>query len=201
MKTIYSVIRFALFLSLSVVFANSANASGIDTTRTDKSIIVSYLGTLNNNPGIKIGIEKTRIFSSKYSVNNSLSLLVNRKPDIYTLAGITLSSSLRRTGKSGLYFEHGINFGYLGSYYDFDFYRTNSENEIVNVGRKWLSSIILGYSFGLGYDFAKKTKNNMQIFVKPGIYYRFPYNDNIFYLNNYCIEMGLAIHPKWLNKK
>lgn len=201
MKTIYSVIRFALFLSSSVVFANSANASGIDTTRTDKSIIVSYWGTLSNNPGIKIGIEKTRIFSSKYSVNNSLSLLVNRKPDIYTLAGITLSSSLRRTGKSGLYFEHGINFGYLGSYYDFDFYRTNSENEIVNVGRKWLSSIILGYSFGLGYDFAKKTKNNMQIFVKPGIYYRFPNNDNIFYLNNYSIEMGLAIHPKWLNKK
>jgi len=201
MKTIYSVIRFALFLSLSIVFANSANASGIDTTRTDKSIIVSYWGTLSNNPGIKIGIEKTRIFSSKYSVNNSLSLLVNRKPDIYTLAGITLSSSLRRTGKSGLYFEHGINFGYLGSYYDFDFYRTNSENEIVNVGRKWLSSIILGYSFGLGYDFAKKTKNNMQIFVKPGIYYRFPNNDNIFYLNNYSIEMGLAIHPNWLNKK
>jgi len=201
MKTIYSVIRFALFLSLFVVFANSANASGIDTTRTDKSIIVSYWGTLSNNPGIKIGIEKTRIFSSKYSVNNSLSLLVNRKPDIYTLAGITLSSSLRRTGKSGLYFEHGINFGYLGSYYDFDFYRTNSENEIVNVGRKWLSSIILGYSFGLGYDFAKKTKNNMQIFVKPGIYYRFPNNDNIFYLNNYSIEMGLAIHPNWLNKK
>lgn len=201
MKIIYSVIRFALFLSLSIVFANSANASGIDTTRTDKSIIVSYWGTLNNNPGIKIGIEKTRIFSSKYSVNNSLSLLVNRKPDIYTLAGITLSSSLRRTGKSGLYFEHGINFGYLGSYYDFDFYRTNSENEIVNVGRKWLSSIILGYSFGLGYDFAKKTKNNMQIFVKPGIYYRFPNNDNIFYLNNYSIEMGLAIHPNWLNKK
>ena len=201
MKIIYSVIRFALFLSLSIVFANSANASGIDTTRTDKSIIVSYWGTLSNNPGIKIGIEKTRIFSSKYSVNNSLSLLVNRKPDIYTLAGITLSSSLRRTGKSGLYFEHGINFGYLGSYYDFDFYRTNSENEIVNVGRKWLSSIILGYSFGLGYDFAKKTKNNMQIFVKPGIYYRFPNNDNIFYLNNYSIEMGLAIHPNWLNKK
>lgn len=200
METIYFLSRFILIFILSVVFTNGANASGIDTTRTNKSITVSYWGTLNNNPGLKVGLEKTRIFSSKYAVISSVSLLVNRKPDIYTSVGAILNSSLRKTGKRGLYLEHGLNFGYLGSYYDFDFYRTNSDNEIVNVGRKWVSSIILGYSFGFGYDFAKTTKKNMQIFIKPGIYYRFPNNDNIFYLNNYTIEMGLALHPRWLNR-
>lgn len=201
MQTKYFFIRLTVLLLLSILFVNRANASGSDTTRTNKSIVVSYWGTLNNNIGIKLGLEKTRVFSSNYAVYSSISLLINRKPDTYTSAGIVLNSSLRRTGKRGLYFDHGLNFGYLGSYYDFDFYRTNSDNEIVNVGRKWVSSIILGYSFGLGYDFAKKTKTNVQIFIKPGIYYRFPNNDNIFYLNNYSIEMGLALHPKWLNKK
>jgi hypothetical protein len=201
MKIISCLIRFALFNSLLVLFVNSANASGIDTTGTDKSIIVSYWGTLNNNPGMKLGLEMTRTLSSKYAVNNSVSLLINRKTNTYTSAGIVLNSSLRIIGKRGMYFEHGIDFGYLGSYYDFDFYRTNSNNDIINVGRKWVSSVILGYSFGLGYDFAKKTNTNVQIFVKPGIYYRFPNNNNIFYLNNYSVEMGLALHPKWLNKK
>ena len=201
MKTIYFFIRFTLLLLLSVLFANRANASEIDTTHVEKNIVVSYWGTLNNNPGIKIGLEKTRTFTPKYAVISSISLHVNRKPQIYTSAGIILNSSLRMTGKRGLYIEHGLNFGYLGSYYDFDFYRTNSNNEIVNVGRKWVSSIILGYSFGLGYDFAKKNKTNVQVFIKPGIYYRFPNNDNIFYLNNYSIEIGLVLQPKWLNKK
>ncbi|NOU48171.1 MAG: hypothetical protein HOO86_14075 [Bacteroidales bacterium] len=200
MQTTYFNIRLTVFLLLSIFSANTVNALGTDTTRSNKSIIVSYWGTLSNNPGIKMGLEKTRVFSSKYAVNSSISLLINRKPDIYTSAGIILNSSLRMTGKRGLYFEHGINFGYLGSYYDFDFYRTNSDNEIVNVGRKWVSSVILGYSLGLGYDFSKKTNTNVQIFIKTGLYYRFPNNDNLFYLNNYSVEMGLALHPKWLNK-
>lgn len=200
MTTKYLFIKFTLFLLFSILCANSAKATDKDTTRIEKSITVSYWGTLKNNPGIKLGLEKSRAFSSKYAVNNSISFLVNWKSDVYTSAGIVLNSSLRRTSKKGFYFEHGINFGYLGSYYDFDFYRTNSDGEIVNIGRKWKSSIIVGYSIGIGYDFSKRTNTNLQLFIKPGIYYRLPNNDNLFYLNNYSVEMGLALHPKWLNK-
>jgi len=201
MQPIYFYIRLTVLLLLSILFVKNANALSTDTTQTSKGIVVSYWGTLNSNPGLKLSFENTRLFTPKYAGNSSISLLINRKPDIYTSAGIVLNSSLRRTGRRGLYFEHGLNIGYMGSYYDFDFYRTNSDNEIVNVGRKWVSSIILGYSFGLGYDFLEKTNRNIQIFIKPGIYYRFPNNDNIFYLNNYSVEIGFALHPKWLNKK
>ena len=200
MKSKYFYIKLLTLVCLSNLYINSTKASDTDSSLVNRSVIVSYWGTLDNNLGIKLGLENTRTFSSKYAVINSLSILVNRKPDTYTSAGIVLNGSFRRTGKKGLYFEHGINFGYLGSYYDFDFYRTNSKNEIVNMGKKWVGSIILGYSFGLGYDFAQKTNADVQIFVKPGIYYRFPNNDNIFYLNNYSVELGFALHPKWLNK-
>ena len=76
-------------------------------------------------------------------------------------------------------------------------YKTKSDGSIVNIGRKWTSSMIIGYFIGLGYDFSKHTKINLKLFVKPGIYYRFPNNDNVFYLNNYSIEIGLIFHPKW----
>lgn len=194
-------------LVISIVFvllfklANCAIASDTDTSSTTNGIVIGYWGTLNHNPGIKLGFEKTLHLSPKYNVLSSVSLLLNRKLNVCTSAGVILSNMLRKTGKRSLYFEYGINFGYLGSYYDFDFYRTNANGEIINVGRKWLSSIMLGYSFGLGYDFSKKTKTDLQIFIKPGIYYRFPNNDNIFYLNNYFVEMGMTFHPKWLNSK
>lgn len=200
MKTTSFLSNLLILVCSCFLLFHNVKAANTDTTHVNKSISLSYWGTLNNNPGIKLGLEKSKILSGKYSVLSSFSLLLNRKPNIYTSAGIVLNSSLRKTGKSGLYFEHGINVGYLGSYYDFDFYRTNSKNEIVNMGRKWINTIILGYSFGLGYDFAVKTNTNIQVYIKPGIYYRAPNNDNIFYLNNYSIEMGIALHPSWLNK-
>lgn len=190
--------RFSLCLLVCGLSAGTANALDTDTTRTQRGLVVGYWGTLSANPGVKIGLENRHAFSPKYTITSSISLLVNRKTDTYTSAGVLASSFLRKTGKRGFYFEHGINAGYLGSYYDFDLYRTNANNEVVNVGRKWVSSIILGYSLGVGYDLALKTKMNAQLFVKPGIFYRLPNNDNIFYLNNYSVEMGVVLHPRWL---
>jgi hypothetical protein len=192
MLTKHTYLRISIVVLLVALFTSNSIASDSDSTFKKKGIIISYWGTMSNNPGLKLGLEKTNLQSDKYTVNSSISLLLNRKPDLYSSAGIVLSSSLRKTGKRAFYFEHGLNFGYLGSYYDFDFYQTNGDGEIINVGRKWFSSLILGYSLGLGYDFSKKTKTNLQIFIKPGIYYRSPNNYNIFYQNNYNTEIGLT---------
>jgi hypothetical protein len=178
---------------------SSVLASNADSTRSNTGIVLNYWGTMANTPGLKLGIEKAYLLSSKYSVIGSASLLLNRKPKIYTSAGFSFGSTLRRTGKCGLYLEHGINLGYLGNYYDFDVYRTNSDGDVVNVGRKWNSSFLIGYSVGIGYDFSQKTKTDLQLFFKPGIFYCLPNKANFYYVNNYSIEIGLALHPKWLN--
>jgi hypothetical protein len=196
----YISIKRAICTGLCFIGVLSVTASQPQTTNSNNGLAIAYWGTLTSNPGIKLGLEKTYLKASKYTITGSASLILNRKTDIYTSAGILMGNSLRKTGKSGLYFEHGLNYGYLGSYYDFDLYRTNTDQQIVNVGRKWVSSIILGYSLGVGYDFSKRTDANWQLFMKPGIYYRFPNNDNLFYLNNYSIEMGFTMHPQWLNK-
>jgi hypothetical protein len=162
---------------------------------------VGYWGTLNHNYGAKVGIGKVIPFSEKYSLHSGLSIIVNRKSDIYMSAGVTIDNFIRRTFKWGGYWEHGINVGYLGSIYDFDLYRTNSQGQINNVGKKWLSSAIFGYSFGIGYDFSKKTKTDFQFFFRPGLYFRFPNFENSFYINNYSIEAGVIWKPKFMAKK
>jgi hypothetical protein len=194
-----NIFPHVIIVILFTFIFNNTFASDADSTGGNKSIVISYWGTLRDNPGLKLGIEKAYLQSLKYTVIGSVSLLLNRKPDIYTSAGLTFGSTLRRTGKFGLYLEHELNFGYLGKYYEFNTYRTNSAEDIVNVGSKWTSSLMLGYSFGIGYDFSKKTKTNLQIYFKPGIYYLLPNKTNFFYVNNYSFEVGLALHPKWLN--
>ena len=116
-------------------------------------------------------------------------------------AGVTIDNFIRRTCKWGGYWEHGINVGYLGSIYDFDLYKTNSQGQIINVGKKWLSSGIFGYSFGIGYDFSKKTKTDFQLLFRPGLYFRFPNFDNTFYINSYSIEAGIIWKPKFMTKR
>jgi hypothetical protein len=191
---------YRAFILLLITFNCSfVLASNADSTRSNTSIVLNYWGTVASTPGLKLGIEQAFLQSSKYAVIGSASLLLNRKPDIYTSAGFSFGSTLRRTGKCGLYLEHGIILGYLGNYYDFDVYRTNSDGDIVNVGRKWKSSFLFGYSVGIGYDFSKKTKTDLQLFFKPGIFYCLPNKANFYYVNNYSIEIGLVLHPKWLN--
>jgi hypothetical protein len=194
------IIYYASIIILTIFNRGSVLASNSDSTRSNTNIVFSYWGTKVNTPGLKLGIEKAYLLSSKYSVIGSASLLLNRKPDIYTSAGFSFGSTLRWTGKCGLYLEHGINLGYLGNYYDFDIYRTNSDGDVVNVGRKWNSSFLLGYSAGIGYDFSQKTKTKLELYFKPGIFYCFPNKTNFFYINNYSIEIGLALRPKWLNR-
>lgn len=194
-KSTCLIISILLTISLNNVFASEA-----DSTHGNKSMVFSYRGTLRDNPGLKLGIEKTYLQSSKYTVFGSVSIILNTKPDIYFSAGLTFSSTLRRTGNCGLYFEHELNVGYLGKFYEFNTYRINSSGDIINIGRKWTSSFMVGYSVGIGYDFSKKTKYDLQFYFKPGIYYLLPNKANFFYVNNYSFEAGFALHPKWLNR-
>jgi hypothetical protein len=197
MKRIPFPVLFILIISLScrTIFAQNP-----DSTNRNIGIVAGYWGAFNNTPGLKLGIEKTYLESTKYSIIGSAALLLNRKPGVFTSAGFIFSSTLRRTWKRGIFLEHGINIGYSGNYYDFDIYKTNTEGDIVNIGRKWNSTMNLGYSIGLGYDFSKKTNINMNVFFKAGLSYDLLNKTNYYYANNYNIEIGLAFYPKWLNR-
>jgi hypothetical protein len=195
-STFIKTISVALIFYL-VTYTESI-AANIDSTKTIKGLSIGYWGTMKYNYGLQIGLDKNLMQTEKYKVIRQYSLVFQVKPKVYTSAGIIISSALRRTFRKGIYFEQSVKFGYLGSYYNFDLYKTNSDGDIVNIGHKWKSSIILGYSLGLGYDFSKLTKTDFQFYLKPNIYYRFPNNDNIFYLNNYSIEVGIILHPKWI---
>ncbi|MBN1982535.1 MAG: hypothetical protein JW795_13460 [Chitinivibrionales bacterium] len=176
----------------------TSNASASDTLPYSNGITVGYIQDIQiTNRGCQFGLERYLFQNVKYKVIGGAFVDLQRKQDVFTTAGAIFGYSLRRTFTPGLYFENGLRIGYFGRYYDFDFYKINSDGVIVNIGRTWTSAAIFGYSIGLGYDFSKRTKADIQIFTKPFFFLRFPSYDNVFLLHNYSLEAGITFHPKW----
>lgn len=190
-------ISIALIALAFIVISKSVMALPVDSIKSIKGLSVGYWGDVVNTYGVRVGMERYVLQTSKFKVIHSAAIGVQRRNDFYTSAGIEVGSALRRTYKSGLFVEYGLKLGYLGSYYDFDFYKVNSDDKIVNIGRKWKSSAICGYWLGAGYDFSRCSRFDIQFALKPGLYYRFPNFGNVFYLTNFGLEAGLAFHPKW----
>jgi hypothetical protein len=200
-----SISYFALIIAIILLPQTSiADVLPSGGPMVTKGISLSYWGTVADNSGhhldlgLKQSLERYYIQNKRFTILGSASLVLQRRPGVYTSVGLLFGQNTRWTSKPGVFFEHGITFGYLGSYYDFDIYKVNSKGEIVNIGREWASSIIVGYLAGLGYDFSILTKLKLQLFIRPNIYLRFPNHDNVAYLHNFNFESGIIIHPKWL---
>lgn len=191
------VLTAFLTILLFAFYTSNTQAIENDSTKSIKGVTISYWGNMVNTQGVQVGIEKYMFQNEKFKAILTTTLNFSGRKEINTNMGIWIGSSLRRTYSKGFFFEHGIKAGYLGSYYKFDFYKLNKENEFVNIGKRWTSSIVMGYSFGIGYDFSKISSFDMQLSIKPNLYYRFPNNDNVFFLNNYGFEAGVTFHPKW----
>lgn len=188
--------KLLVFLVTFFYFKDVTRAQELDSNNTKMGISISYFSQSGYKNTFLLSYEKYMFQNNKYNFFRGCSLLYENKPRFYNSLGFLVTSGIRRTFKSGLFLEYAIKIGYIGSYYSFDTYEMNSSGEIVNLGKKTYGSLIFGNSIGLGYDFNCKTKYNLQLFAKPLMYYRFPYNDNLFINNNVAMEFGVIIHPK-----
>ncbi|WP_373492952.1 hypothetical protein [Aquiflexum sp.] len=186
MNHIYNIQLFIIFafpphdnLGQSIVECNTKNPYGLS---------IGYWGL--NDLGFQVGLEINHLQTEKHRNYSYLSMLANRKADVYSSLGLRVGNSFIRMFKSGFYLEYGLFMGYLGSIYDFEQYGLNDNGEIVNIGRPWFHSALAGFVIGGGYDFSIHTNLNARVFIKPNIFYRLPNNDSMPFINSFLIEMG-----------
>lgn len=151
--------------------------------------------------GGTFGMERYLFQSTKYTIIGSAHLLFRQYPDVNISAGLTATTTLRRTFKPGIFLEHGLLLGYMGSYYSVDCYKVTDDKKIINMAETWQSSVIGGYTFGGGYDFSSLTKLNLQLFLRPAFYLRYPNLSNIWIKHNYRLIFGISYHPSWIQWK
>ncbi|MBN2262545.1 MAG: hypothetical protein JW735_06525 [Prolixibacteraceae bacterium] len=193
-KIFFSLLFVSFFIATKANPADSLHLNNIGVT-------VGYWGTPAKTTGFQLGLQKYQLNTEKFKILTNCDLVVEKRTNSYSSFGVLLSSGVRRTFKFGLFLEYNIKSGYIGSYYTFDLYKVNSNGDVMNIGKKIYHTFVFGNSFGFGYDFYTTTKMNLQLFVKPVLYYRYPNLDNPFYLNNFGLEAGIIFHPSFYNKK
>jgi len=213
MQTVYNGLimkrKHLLMLLFLTITYNICTAQNNEIKPPQRGISISYWGPLIGSwwspedvPwGARLGYETYFLNTPKFNVVGRSSIVFQQMTDKYTAGGITLSSVLQRTFKFGLYLEQSFMIGYLGSHYNFDVYKVNSDDQVVNVGHKLFNSALYGFGIGVGYDFSKVTDINLKVFFNPVLYNKVPNNDNPFLLYNYSFDFGVVFYPKWIQKK
>ena len=181
-----------------ITFCQIAIAQNENPIKSGRGISIGYFGVPKIKNGIQIEYEKYPLETDKYKVINRYSFLFISRQHNFKSFAVFASSGLRRTYKSGLFLEYNIKGGLGGTYYPFDVFEANKDGEVINVGKKIRPTFYFGNSFGGGYDFSKKTKLDLQFFIKPFIYYSVPnFDHGFFYVNNVAIECGITFHPSF----
>lgn len=187
----------ALLCMILITSNNHIVAQEKDVLSSENGISISYFGAPTKNYGVQALYEIYPIQTNKYKSIVSSSLLFINNPQTFTSYGISVNWGVRRTFKFGLFLNYSFKTGYLGRFYQSDIFLKKNDGEIANFKHRLFNTFLFGNSFGLGYDFSLKSKLDIQLFVNPIIYYRFPNHNNILIKNNLAIEAGITFHPKF----
>jgi len=157
-------------------------------------------------PGARVGLEmpirlvqKTKIKNSGYQKIIYKSMFISGNLSWYHHTSyhdniyFTVETGLRRTQKSGFFFDFSTGWGYSRTFIGATTY-TADDNGNVSIKRfAGYNYAIFIISDGVCYDFSKTTTKPFSIFSKISILTMYPYNSS-FYLRP-TIEFGIIYYP------
>ncbi|WP_124587353.1 hypothetical protein [Pedobacter sp. KBW06] len=112
-------------------------------------------------------------------------------------SGININTGVSYTFTTGIgiYVSAGIPLGYLRTFNAYDLYALNDLGEYELTKDKGRSSLFLGYSLQLGYDFRKKLNAPFSLYVKNEWWLQTNYSKYLPSLLQNTLRIGLNIYP------
>jgi hypothetical protein len=154
---------------------------------------VAYFGEMITHPGATLGIERYLLQDKRYRIFLGANLGMYTHTRNHTAYFINIQSGQRLTTGSGLFFDQSIGIGYLRSYlnggdiFEVDAFRGVYESK--NSGR---GHVMPSVSLGTGWDFSKKNIANLAVFVRPQVFWQYPFNN--YSLVHLALQTGLTFH-------
>jgi hypothetical protein len=145
------------------------------------------------HPGATLGIERYLLQDKRYRIFLGANLGMYTHTRNHTAYFINIQSGQRLTTGSGLFFDQSIGIGYLRSYlnggdiFEVDAFRGVYESK--NSGR---GHVMPSVSLGTGWDFSKKNIANLAVFVRPQVFWQYPFNN--YSLVHLALQTGLTFH-------
>lgn len=157
---------------------------------------LAYNGDKLVNKGLQLGVEKYLSTTTNFNVIGSLFLSSFNVKSIYNAISLTPRIGLRYTSNFGITAETHFGLGYLQRFYKYNQYNVNANGQLVSEGKATLISAMPNFTFGLGYDFRRKTELPLLYFARLAINYNYP-NKHYFVEASPALEMGFVWIPKF----
>jgi hypothetical protein len=157
-------------------------------------------------PGARLGIEfpvNTVILLKKIKSNEVRTAIRDQfvsvnagwyhHPDFHDNLYFTAEWVMRKSGKSGFFFEFSSGLGYSRTFLGGTTYEVNNFGDVNIVKSAGYNYAMITAGTGLGYNFTGSKKIPLSVFYKLDILTMFPYNSTIYFRP--VMELGLIYIP------
>ena len=148
------------------------------------------------NPCFTVGTEFRYNKNEKHRICQTLNLGYSISDEIGNKMMLSSDFCYRYTHSSGVFADVSLGLGLVNQYHPRKTYEYNSSSgEYDPVKDKGKFGIMLGYGMSLGYDFSRKTKCPVSVFLNNTFYIQSPYFDykDFQIMPQSTIKIGLTI--------
>ena len=128
------------------------------------------------NPSFSAGIEYRYNKNLKHSLIQTARFNFNGNQSIGNSFAFITEFRYRYTHKSAFFADASVGLGFLNQYHPREIYKLNTETgEYNKVKDKGKGGNVVGYGISVGYDFSKKTKYPVAVFIRNNFWIQTPY--------------------------
>lgn len=152
------------------------------------NVSAGYFGETGVYPGVVLELEHENYRSKQFSTTSSLDLGYYNHPRVHGAFFLDIHKGLRRTTSSGIMLESNLGLGVMFSYFNEEVYTMTEAGLFEETSRMANPDLMPSITLGLGYDFSNDRALRRMVWVRPKIFWQFPYNQLV--LPHLSLQIG-----------
>ncbi|HEX8576589.1 MAG TPA: hypothetical protein VF677_09890 [Flavobacterium sp.] len=185
----YTAIQVLLFISISFLYP--VQAQEVRQESGHSAITIGYFGETITHPGLFAGYEHNLMPQKRYQLLLALNLggyiHQNNHTGLFSEVGIGQRFNFR----SGFLLEQYVGMGYLHTFLNGGpIYEVNDNGVVSETSNKGRSHVMPSVSLGLGWNLARSKKLPLLVFVRPRVFWQYPFNS--YALPHVALQVGIT---------
>lgn len=137
---------------------------------------IGYFGETGVYPGVVFEVEYEQFRSEGLSTISKANVGHYAHPRSHSAFFTDIQQGLRRSFSSGIVLESSVGIGVMFSYYNEEVYKLTESGEFEETSRMANPDLMPSITFGLGYDFSNDSERRRMLWVRPKMFWQYPYN-------------------------
>ncbi len=190
--------KIVITTGLLIFTLNSVNGQSTTENGTPLNqkfgFVAGYYGFQFKNPGFQIGLENYMATTSHFQVVGGLYAQFHHQKDRQTSIALNARIGQRYTTKFGLMLESHLGIGVQQTFYTSKVYDLTANPIAESTLKTNKTGAMPNIALGVGYDFSKKTKLPVTLYVRPNVSWLYP-DKNLVFKTTGNIETGVIYKP------